>query len=566
MKNRTILACLMVAAFSSVMWAQPEIRDTALIRQWTDVIQVADTIRAKNGTAAGIQPTFIQTLPVDSGIPSGEDSLTYRQTSLLEQQNDSLKTLVDSLTTLMDSLTRNRMRTAADSVRPKAKKQPKAVLRAPFKDIWLLKLRSTGTSGYKLDTVSVLYDKYIGVLDYLNDPSTPERYIETDGNYYRLFIPFTYFHAPMERYSRIDRKFQLLDSLSLPDIDLLVVDTLPFTQKRRTNELIDKTLLEAYVDCPQLVVWTEDEIMSQKTFRDNITKEEQAKRSVVKLFATEPMKQVRAKSNGIVIRKPNWWVTGGNGSLQFTQNHFSDNWYKGGESTHSLLANLQLRANYNDREKIQWENLLDAKLGFVSSPSDTVHKYLVNNDQLRLYSKLGLQAFSKWYYTISTEFKTQFCQAYGTNSETLKAAFLAPLDWSTSIGMDYKLSNDKINLSVFIAPLTYTMRYIGHSEVDETSYGLEEGTKVKHDFGSQLQTNLSWNISSFAKLSSRLDYLTSYKWVRIEWENTVDFILNRYLSAKLYVYGRFDDGNKPTVGDSYFQVNETLGFGLNYTW
>ena len=59
-----------------------------------------------------------------------------------------------------------------------------------MKEYMILKLKPEGM-GYRLDTVSILYERYIGVLDYLNDPTTPERYIPSNPNYYRLFLPLT---------------------------------------------------------------------------------------------------------------------------------------------------------------------------------------------------------------------------------------------------------------------------------------------------------------------------------------------------------------------------------------
>lgn len=412
------------------------------------------------------------------------------------------------------------------------------------------------------DTVSHLYNKYFTALKYLNDDATPERYISVNPDYYRLFVPLTYYEAPLKQVSTLDWEEKQLSSTPASP---LKVNMQPFTEKERANKVINKILLDTYVDSPNLVENTEENIMGRKVFSDNIDVEASNRKRVTDLFTSEELADVKESAN-LIYRKPNWWLLGGNASLQMTQNYISDNWYKGGDSNVALLATLNLYANYNDKEKIQWENSLDAKLGLASTPSDTEHDYLVNTDQLRLYSKLGIQAASKWYYTISTELKTQFLNGYKANSPTLVSGFLAPLDWSTSVGMDFKLKKKIFSLSVFLAPLSHEMRYVGNKDVNEVSFGLDEGKTVKHNWGSKLDATLDWKIISSITLKSHLVYQTSYEWARIEWENTFNFVLNEYLSTKLYIHARFDDSSLPTTGSSHFQLKELLSFGLNYKW
>ena len=458
-------------------------------------------------------------------------------------------------------------------------------LSAFFKEYWVLKLvRDEGDSVFnRIDTVSRIYEQRLGVLRYLNDPETPERYIAIRPEYYRLFVPFTYYNAPLADYSRLQWEFDgrcpteetkcgpHREGACRPpkDVDKRperpLYDDAPFRTYEQAERAVNPVMMAAYVRHPRLVVSTEDEIAQLPAYKDDIEGEHRSKKRELKHELTEDRPTIEEEAE-VMVQKPNWWTTSGSGSLQMTQNYISNNWYKGGESTISTLATLQLSANYNDKEKVQWENLLDAKLGFYSTPSDDYHDYLTSSDQIRLYSKLGLQAAKNWYYTISTELTTQFCDGYEADDPELISGFLAPLDWSVSVGMDYKLKKTDYTLSVFLAPLTYALRYVGNSDVDETSFSIDEGKRTSHDLGSEVTLNLAWNITSNISLESRLDYLTSYDWVRVEWESTLNLAINKYLSTKLYVYARFDDSTTPTSGSSYFQLKELLSFGLSYSW
>lgn len=424
---------------------------------------------------------------------------------------------------------------------------------------------------YHNDTISFLYDKYISVLDSLNDPATPQRHIPIDPDYYKLFVPTTYYKSSIAQLSTV-KMDALLPDKTVCDVDkILPIDKSSFATKELVNKVVDKALMNLYLNNPEAIVFTEDQLEAAGVFVDNIDIEEDtnvnnAKRNMMDVLTTNSPIDLEQEAE-VEVRKPKFWTVAGNGSLQFSQHYLSDNWYKGGVSSVSMIGTVQLTANYNDREKVQWENLLDAKLGLASTPSDLVHKYLTNTDQLRIFSKLGIQAAKNWYYTISAEFKTQFVNGYKSNDPTLISTFLAPADLTIALGMDYKKKTDKYTFSLLLAPLNWTMRYVGSDEVDETSYGLDPGKHVKHNFGSQIQPTITWNIAKNITFESRLDYLTSYKWVRIEWENTLNLAINRFLSTKVYVHARYDDSAVPLNGStSYFQLSELLSFGLSYSW
>lgn len=528
---------------------------------------------------------LIFALALTAGIPATAQTI---QDSIPPIHTDTLKTdsvqSPDSIRidTLQQGATvKTRINPAEDSkkesepevkIATQTKKSPKhsssrsrrETLSSFFQKYFIQKLTYTPEGKEYMDTVSIAYYKHIAPLEYLNDPDVAPRYIPDHPEYYRLFVPLTYYEAPIADYSTVNWEFKP-DTVSY---DFMKTDSEPdFVKKQKAiNHQVNGALMHAYINIPDLVYTTEASIMSRQVFREEV-KPEVSEHTVMDLFKPDFVKADNdVGESDLQINKPNWWVFGGDGSLQITQNYISPNWYKGGESNNALMTTLKLFINYNDRKRIQFENLFEGKYGFNSTPSDKYHKILVNTDQLRFYSKLGIKAAKGWYYTLSAELKTQAAPNYKANSDVVSSAFFAPADLAIGLGMDYKVERPKAKFSIVLAPFTYNMRFVGNENVDETAFGLEEGKRSMHDFGSQIQPTLSWTIIPSITFDSNLNYLTNYHWTRIDWENTINFRLNRYLSTKLYIYARYDDSTEPNEGHSYFQLKELLSFGINYQW
>ena len=366
-----------------------------------------------------------------------------------------------------------------------------------------------------------------------------------DSRYAQLFTPLTFYHGPAARMLRLKTQDGVKDSL---------------------GTMLDKTLMEVYLTRPDLVRDTETHLKEVGAPLATQSKPKKNHPDIVEQVAPKAI-EVDAAPMDIVITRPNFWTIGGDYYLQFLQNYVSDNWYKGGESNYSVLGRVTMFANYNNKQKVKWENKVEMRLGYQTSKGDTVHTLKTSDDMIRYTGKLGLQASKKWYYTIQVVGQTQFTHGYKNNDKKVYSDFFSPFNLNLSVGMDYNVDwfHHRLKGSAHLAPLAFNWKYVGRESL-ATRYGLEEGQHGMTDYGSECTFDLAWQIADTIKWKTRLWGYTTYKRAEIEWENTITFQFNRYISTNIFLYPRFDDGVKRKDDKSYWQFKEFMSVGFSYSF
>ena len=380
-------------------------------------------------------------------------------------------------------------------------------------------------------------------LDSLHQVNAQLRTEVSDGRYFRLFAPATFYHSGANK------------QLSL----------FPQTGDEVTDA-IDEAMMKLYMRRPDLVKNNESNLKDVGSLRDDVNTELTQKIDLVDMAAPLP-DEPEAVPVAVVIQKPNFWKFKGDGYLQFLQNYVSNNWHKGGESNYSAVAAATLELNYNDKDKVLFENKLEMKLGFQTSSSDTIHKFKTNNDLLRLNSKLGLQAHKHWYYTLQLLAYTQFAKGLKANDPQTYSDFMSPFHLNLGVGMEYKVSafNNRLTGSLNFLPLSFNFVYVDRDALT-SSNGIEGNHHTREEFASQFTADLKWQIADQISWKSRFYANTSYHRSLIEWENQFELKVTKYISANLFLYPRFDDSNNWDEHLGYFQFQEWSSIGLTYSF
>lgn len=256
-------------------------------------------------------------------------------------------------------------------------------------------------------------------------------------------------------------------------------------------------------------------------------------RSLIKDTEEEFYERTKALRN-----RHNPWYKELNTLLQFTQNYVSPNWYEGGNSALAMYARAKGYIKYDAKKRLTWETTGEWNAGFTTVKGDTLRKVSVSEDLFRIYSKLGVKIVPKLYGSMSLEFRTPLMPTYKPNTKTLKTGPFTPIRLNIAMGLDYKPIND---ISIVFSPAAYKLVYARDTENSPyTTYGIEEGEDKVSEFGSSVRVEWKWKPLREIALQSEFYFYTNYKGIEIDLQVNCDFIVNRFITARVSLHPRYD--------------------------
>ena len=144
---------------------------------------------------------------------------------------------------------------------------------------------------------------------------------------------------------------------------------------------------------------------------------------------------------------------------------------------------------------------------------------------------------------------------------------MTPIRFNLGVGVDYKPIK---GLSINISPATYKMVYATITDanrVNVSDFGIEDGKDILNELGSSLRVDWKWRPLREIELEANFYFFTDYQRIETELEVDMNFIINRYLSAKVMVHPRYDSTIELAEGQkNKLQFKELISVGFSHTF
>jgi hypothetical protein len=251
------------------------------------------------------------------------------------------------------------------------------------------------------------------------------------------------------------------------------------------------------------------------------------------------------------------------------------NWAAGGQQSVSIGALADVFAIYSNGRGT-WENY--GKFGYGAiSLTDGNEGFQKNEDNVDILSKYGYKIVPKRSIAGLVQLQTQIFQGY--DPENLEGPYIsnafAPAFGLLSFGLDYK---PKKHLSLYVSPATGKFTIVGDERLsDAGAYGVDSGSMFRTEIGAYFKMMYQKDVMKNINLQSRLDLFANYETidkVDLNWENTLNMKVNKYISAFVFVHLRYDHdidtkpddvANNKNIGiQRNIQFKYVIGVGLAY--
>ena len=280
------------------------------------------------------------------------------------------------------------------------------------------------------------------------------------------------------------------------------------------------------------------------------------------------------------VAKPIYWTKSSVFDLGLNQTSLN-NWAAGGFNNVTLSAGVDAKADYA-KNLASWNNRLQLQYGFIWS-QDKKNVLQKSNDRIYLESKFAYKTApeSKWNYTASYDFRSQFTDTWGSYTQRedelwepadLKSGFFSPAYNNLALGIEWKpVDWFDINFS----PLTGSLIFCTN-EVLRKGYGMPliEGTETYRDvlfqFGASIKANARFAINEVFNYETQLVLFTDYLnrpflQNRVNWDNKITWQLAKFFKIGFSTWLIYDPIVEIDGVVSKVQFKDFLSFNLTYT-